>query len=190
MINCSNISAQAGRLSFLPLVPVMISTVGYSISISLFYSIPTISRTRVITLMSAPPQAIAPNPHTHLLNVYIQIANKMGFQTPPPSKENPYTRNYGTTISSGIWLLSSTIRTSASVYIFESRNTSSWIQVNVKKPNTWWFLNKLIDITLSDKYMAYPYFLLWCQSETKTFHTHNIFLNYSAFKYQGNSATA
>jgi hypothetical protein len=30
--------------------------------------------------MSAPPQAIAPNPHTNLLNVYIQIANKMGFQ--------------------------------------------------------------------------------------------------------------
>jgi hypothetical protein len=27
--------------------------------------------------MSAPPQATAPNPHT---NVYIQIANKMGFQ--------------------------------------------------------------------------------------------------------------
>jgi hypothetical protein len=30
--------------------------------------------------MSAIPQAIAPNPHTNLLNVYIQIANKMGFQ--------------------------------------------------------------------------------------------------------------
>jgi hypothetical protein len=30
--------------------------------------------------MSAPPQAIAPNPHTNSLNVYIQIANKMGFQ--------------------------------------------------------------------------------------------------------------
>jgi hypothetical protein len=30
--------------------------------------------------MSAPPQAIAPNPHTNLLNTYIQIANKMGFQ--------------------------------------------------------------------------------------------------------------
>jgi hypothetical protein len=30
--------------------------------------------------MSAPPQAIAPNPHTNLLNVYIQIANKMGVQ--------------------------------------------------------------------------------------------------------------
>jgi hypothetical protein len=29
-------------------------------------------------LMSAPPQAIAPNPHTNLLNVYIQLANKMG----------------------------------------------------------------------------------------------------------------
>jgi hypothetical protein len=28
--------------------------------------------------MSAIPQAIAPNPHTNLLNVYIQIANKMG----------------------------------------------------------------------------------------------------------------
>jgi hypothetical protein len=30
--------------------------------------------------MSAPPRAIAPNPHTNLLNVYIQLANKMGFQ--------------------------------------------------------------------------------------------------------------
>jgi hypothetical protein len=30
--------------------------------------------------MSAAPQAIAPNPHTKLLNVYIQIANKMGFK--------------------------------------------------------------------------------------------------------------
>jgi hypothetical protein len=30
--------------------------------------------------MSAPPQAIAPNPHTNLLNVYKQIANKIGFQ--------------------------------------------------------------------------------------------------------------
>jgi hypothetical protein len=30
-------------------------------------------------LMSALPQAIAPNPHTNLLNVYIQIANKMEF---------------------------------------------------------------------------------------------------------------
>jgi amino acid permease len=31
-------------------------------------------------LMSAPPQAITSNPHTNLLNVYIQIANKMRFQ--------------------------------------------------------------------------------------------------------------
>jgi hypothetical protein len=31
-------------------------------------------------LLSAPPQAIAPNPHTNLLNVYIQIANKLGFK--------------------------------------------------------------------------------------------------------------
>jgi hypothetical protein len=30
--------------------------------------------------MSAPPQAIAPNLHTNLLNVYIKIANKIGFQ--------------------------------------------------------------------------------------------------------------
>jgi hypothetical protein len=30
--------------------------------------------------MSAPPQTIAPNPHTNLLNVYTQIANKIGFQ--------------------------------------------------------------------------------------------------------------
>jgi hypothetical protein len=30
--------------------------------------------------MSAIPQAIASNPYTNLLNVYIQIANKMGFQ--------------------------------------------------------------------------------------------------------------
>jgi hypothetical protein len=27
--------------------------------------------------MSAIPQAITPNPHTSLLNVYVQIANKM-----------------------------------------------------------------------------------------------------------------
>jgi hypothetical protein len=30
--------------------------------------------------MSSSAQAIAPNPHTNLLNVYIQIANKMWFQ--------------------------------------------------------------------------------------------------------------
>jgi hypothetical protein len=31
-------------------------------------------------LMSAPPQVIAPNLHTNLLNVYIQIVNKMALQ--------------------------------------------------------------------------------------------------------------
>jgi hypothetical protein len=31
-------------------------------------------------LLSAPPQAIAPNPHTNLLSVYIQPVNKMGIQ--------------------------------------------------------------------------------------------------------------
>jgi hypothetical protein len=30
--------------------------------------------------MSAPPQTTAPNPYTNFLNVYMQIANKMGFQ--------------------------------------------------------------------------------------------------------------
>jgi hypothetical protein len=30
--------------------------------------------------MSDIPQAFTPNPHMNLLNVYIQIANKMGFQ--------------------------------------------------------------------------------------------------------------
>jgi hypothetical protein len=30
--------------------------------------------------MNALPQAIAPNPHINLLNVYVHIANKMGFQ--------------------------------------------------------------------------------------------------------------
>jgi hypothetical protein len=30
--------------------------------------------------MSAIPRASTPNPHTNLLNVYIQIANKMGFK--------------------------------------------------------------------------------------------------------------
>jgi hypothetical protein len=35
--------------------------------------------------MSAPSQDIAPNPHTNLLNVYIQVANKMGFQ----QQQNP-----------------------------------------------------------------------------------------------------
>jgi hypothetical protein len=39
------------------------------------------------TLMSAPPQAVAPNPHTNLLNVYIQIANKMGFQQQQKSSQ-------------------------------------------------------------------------------------------------------
>jgi hypothetical protein len=40
---------------------------------------------RLITLITTektndcPSQAIAPNPHTSLLNVYIQIANKMGW---------------------------------------------------------------------------------------------------------------
>jgi hypothetical protein len=32
-------------------------------------------------LMSAIPQAITPNRHTNLLNVQIQIANKMEFET-------------------------------------------------------------------------------------------------------------
>jgi hypothetical protein len=32
------------------------------------------------SIWSALPQAIAPNPHANLLNVYIQIANKMGFE--------------------------------------------------------------------------------------------------------------
>jgi hypothetical protein len=31
-------------------------------------------------IMSALPQATAANPHTNLPNVYIEIANKMGFQ--------------------------------------------------------------------------------------------------------------
>jgi hypothetical protein len=31
-------------------------------------------------VMRAPPQAIAPNPHANLLNVYVQIANKMGLK--------------------------------------------------------------------------------------------------------------
>jgi hypothetical protein len=31
-------------------------------------------------LLSAPPQAIAPNLHKNVLNVYIQLANKMGFK--------------------------------------------------------------------------------------------------------------
>jgi hypothetical protein len=29
--------------------------------------------------MSAPPQAKTPNPHTNLLNVYIHVAKKWGF---------------------------------------------------------------------------------------------------------------
>jgi hypothetical protein len=37
--------------------------------------------------MSAIPQAITPNPHTNLLNVYIQIANNMGYQQ-KKKKEN------------------------------------------------------------------------------------------------------
>jgi hypothetical protein len=39
-------------------------------------------------LLSVPPQAIAPNPHTSLLNVYIQLANKMGFQQKQKTKQN------------------------------------------------------------------------------------------------------
>jgi hypothetical protein len=37
--------------------------------------------------MGAILQAITPNPHTNLLNVYIQIANKMEFQ--PKQKNIP-----------------------------------------------------------------------------------------------------
>jgi hypothetical protein len=44
--------------------------------------------------MSAPPQAIAPNPHTNLLNVYIQIENKMGFQKKKKSKGGGSSRRY------------------------------------------------------------------------------------------------
>jgi hypothetical protein len=36
--------------------------------------------TRLITLITIITQAIAPNPYTNLLNVYIQFANKMGFK--------------------------------------------------------------------------------------------------------------
>jgi hypothetical protein len=36
--------------------------------------------------MSAPPQAIAPNPHTNLVNVYVQIANKIGVQSNKKTK--------------------------------------------------------------------------------------------------------
>jgi hypothetical protein len=38
--------------------------------------------------MSAIPQAITPNPHTNLLNVYIQIANKMGLQQKEKNSRN------------------------------------------------------------------------------------------------------
>jgi hypothetical protein len=37
--------------------------------------------------MSAIPQAITPNPHTNFLNVYVQIANKMGFQEKQTKKK-------------------------------------------------------------------------------------------------------
>jgi hypothetical protein len=56
------------------------------------------SPTRLITLnncgralISAIPQAITPNPHTNLLNIYIyiKIANKMGFQ-PKRKREEVY----------------------------------------------------------------------------------------------------
>jgi hypothetical protein len=39
--------------------------------------------------MSASPQAVAPNPHTNLLNVYIQIENKMGVQKKKKMKTTP-----------------------------------------------------------------------------------------------------
>jgi hypothetical protein len=37
--------------------------------------------------MSALPQAIAPNPHTNLLNVYILIANEMEFEQKKAKKK-------------------------------------------------------------------------------------------------------
>jgi hypothetical protein len=43
-------------------------------------------------LMCGIPQAITPNSHTNLLNVYIQIANKMGFKK---KKEHQYTADKG-----------------------------------------------------------------------------------------------
>jgi hypothetical protein len=42
--------------------------------------------------MSAIPQVITPNPHTNLLNVYIQIANKMGFKKNQQLKFRPETK--------------------------------------------------------------------------------------------------
>jgi hypothetical protein len=46
--------------------------------------------------MSAIAQAITPNSHTNLLNVYIQIANRMGFQ--PPKKQKGK-KNYLTSLA-------------------------------------------------------------------------------------------
>jgi hypothetical protein len=40
-------------------------------------------------LMSAPSQAIVPNHHTSLLNVYIQITNKLGFQQQQQQQKLP-----------------------------------------------------------------------------------------------------
>jgi hypothetical protein len=42
-------------------------------------------------LMSNPPQAIAPNPHTNLLNAYIQIAKK---KTGVSTKKNDETKRH------------------------------------------------------------------------------------------------
>jgi hypothetical protein len=51
--------------------------------------------------MSAIPKAITPNPHTNLLNLYTQIANKMGFQTKQKSSVNGAVKvNFKTVLTS------------------------------------------------------------------------------------------
>jgi hypothetical protein len=50
--------------------------------------------------MSVLPQAIAPNPDTNLLNVYIQIANKMGVS----NKKTDYAHSITERISSSTYL--------------------------------------------------------------------------------------
>jgi hypothetical protein len=63
--------------------------------------------------MSAIPQAITPNPHTNLLNVYRQIANKMGVLT----KKNCYAPS----TKSGIFAQGTKCETSKETLLFTSR---------------------------------------------------------------------
>jgi hypothetical protein len=69
--------------------------------------------------MSVPPQAIAPNPHTNLLNVYVQIANKMGFQ----QRKKNVTNRFGVESKGGL----NFIQRFSIMYLWSS-GQSSWLR--------------------------------------------------------------